>query len=810
MKKTEISVRRLVEFILRSGDIDNRTYSNYPDAMLQGARIHRKIQGSQGTDYSPEVPLSINIDCGSFELELSGRADGIINNDSYIIIDEIKGTYSDIEKIEEPVPVHLAQAKCYAYIYAKNNGLDEIGVRMTYCSLRDDNIRYFKYDLKFDDLSEWFDDLIVRYRKWAEFQIEWFDLRNRSVHQTIFPYEYRKGQKELAGYVYKTIYHGKRLFLEAPTGVGKTLAVLFPSVKALGEEKAERIFYLTAKNAGATVANDTYDILRKQGLRFKTINIIAKEKLCPLEKPECNPEACPYARGHYDRINDAVFGLLKEYDDLNTGLLKRKAEESRVCPFEMALDASLFCDGITCDYNYVFDPDASLKRFFAEGNSGEYIFLIDESHNLIDRGRQMYSAAIVKKDVAKVKKIARQFSKSLSDRLTGINRHLLRLEKETEGDYTLFGEGDIAGLIMAAERFAGEYEDETREKNINDEDVLQFYFDIRSFLDAAGRLNEKYSIYGGYTEEDGEGSFMLRLFNTDPSDNLLRCMEKARGVILFSATLLPVGYYMDLISGNREDYAVYAHSVFDPKKLGVFIVRDVSTRYKRRSDSEYEKTAGRIRDIISLHKGNYLVFFPSYKYMEEVCSYFALLKDEDTEMLIQGRSMTEDERLQFIERFDEGGRDTGFSPDMILADIEIEEDRKTLVGFCVLGGVFSEGIDLTEESLIGALIVGTGLPMVCTEREILRHHFDSIGMNGFDYAYKIPGMNKVLQAAGRVIRTEKDTGIVVLMDERFTYPDQKRMFPDEWADVKTIYNGETKEVEQFWKRWENDNQSAQT
>ena len=795
MKKIEISVRQLVEFILRSGDIDNRKYALSPDAMLQGARIHKRIQGSQGTDYSPEVSLSINIDCDFYEIEISGRADGIINNNGYITVDEIKGTYADVEKIETPVPVHLAQAMCYAYIWSFNNGLDKISVRLTYCNLRNDNIRYFTYDYTFGELTVWFDGLVEKYRQWAEFQIRWYDTRNESVRVTEFPFKYRKGQKELAGYVYKTIYHEKRLFLEAPTGVGKTLAVLFPAVKAVGGEKADRIFYLTAKNAGAIVANDTYDLLRKQGLRFKTVNIIAKEKLCPLDKPSCNPDDCPFAKGHFDRINDAVFELISKTDDINTEAIRKNALTYEVCPFEMALDAALFCDGIICDYNYVFDPRASLKRFFAEGAGGRNILLIDEAHNLVDRGREMYSAVLSKAMASATKKSIKQYSKSLADRITGISRQLLRLEKTMEGEYALFD--DIFALVNAVERFAGEYEDASKEHPINDETVLQFYFEIRTFLDIASVLNSKYRVYGKYDEE---GSFFVRLFNTDPSENLMKCFEKVKSAVLFSATLLPVTYYMDLLTGSRQDYGIYARSVFDPQKLGVFITGDISTKYTRRSYAEYERTAIRIKEIIGLHKGNYMVFFPSYKYMEEVAGFFVQHKDPDVEMLVQGKNMSEEERLSFLERFDEHRDTEGFADKYIAADIEIETGEKTLAGFCVLGGIFSEGIDLTEESLIGVLIVGTGLPMVCTEREILRHYFENAGISGFDYAYRIPGMNKVLQAAGRVIRTENDTGIVVLMDERFMSTEYKAMFPKEWTGVEVLKKNETDRIRDFWNR----------
>ncbi len=809
----EISVRHLVEFILRGGDIDNRRHTNITDAMLEGARIHRKIQGEQGSDYSSEVPLSINIDCDFYDITVSGRADGIITRLDKITVDEIKGMYANVERLSEPVPVHLAQAMCYAYIYAEQEGLEKISVRMTYCSIgkaavRNNDIRYFEYDFSFEDLSKWFNDLIEEYKRWAEFEIKWAELRDSSIRKTDFPYDYRAGQKELAGNVYRTIVHQKKLFLEAPTGVGKTLAVLFPSIKAVGEGKAGKIFYLTAKNAGASVANETFHLFRKNGLRFKTVNLMAKEKLCISECFECNPEKCKYAKGHFDRINDAMFTLLQEADDYSIELIRTKAEEFSVCPFEMALDLSLFCDGVICDYNYAFDPRARLKRFFAQGSKGDHIFLVDEAHNLVDRGREMFSAALKRKDIAIVKKRLRGVNRSLTSRLNALDRTLKKREEETEGEYKLFS--DVDDVADSAGRFAGIYEDVTKDDPIDDEKVLQFYFDIRSFLDIYEILNRKYRIYGKNERDEG---FTLRLYNTDPSDNLGACMENAVSTVFFSATLLPVRYYMDLLSGKEDDYAVYAKSVFDPAKLGVFISKDVSSKYNRRSQNEYEKIAFEINDIINARKGNYMLFFPSYDFMENVYSQFEAVCEEDVRCLVQDRNMTEDDRVLFLKEFDKY-RDTDettnnkITPCSIIED-EIgdisggQDDKITLVGFCVLGGVFSEGIDLTRESLIGAVIVGTGLPMICTEREILRDYFETSGLDGFDYAYRYPGMNKVLQAAGRVIRTENDTGIAVLMDERFGTGQYRTLFPKEWVNIKSVSMRNMRDVSAFWEKASN-------
>ena len=367
----KISVRSLVEFILREGDIDNRISGGMNlDAMQLGSRIHRKIQRRMGSDYHAEVPLKIQIPLDGFVLSVEGRADGIISEEEYPVVDEIKGILSDLVYLKEPVKVHLAQAKCYAFIYAQQNGCSKIGVQMTYCQMETEEIERFRYEYSTDDLGHWFYDVIAKYEKWARFQIEWRKVRNASIKQIQFPFAYRKGQKELAVSVYKTILRKKRLFIQAPTGVGKTISTIFPAVKAIGEELGEKIFYLTAKTITRTVAEQAFQKLREQEMRLKAITLTAKEKICFCEETECNPEDCPYAKGHYDRVNDAVYELLISTDEITRDVIEKQAELYKVCPFEMALDVSLWVDAVICDYNYVFDPNVYLKRFFSEGTAG--------------------------------------------------------------------------------------------------------------------------------------------------------------------------------------------------------------------------------------------------------------------------------------------------------------------------------------------------------------------------------------------------------------------------------------------------------
>ena len=805
-----VSVRNLVEFILRSGDIDNRKASA-PDAMQEGGRIHRMIQRRMGADYHAEVGLRFVYPTTQYDVIIEGRADGIIipsgNTDAAMVtVDEIKGTYHDIAKMKQPVPVHLAQAKCYAYIYAAQNNLDSIAVRMTYCQLdvtntadiNPDAIRYFHSEYTFTQLKKWFDEVMKQYQKWADFSFEWQKLRQASIKKLEFPFPYREGQKELASYVYQTIYHKRKLFIEAPTGVGKTISTVFPAVKAIGEEIGEKIFYLTAKTITRTVAEDTFQLLRNKGLQFKTVVLTAKEKICFLEEMECNPEACPYAKGHYDRINDAMYDLLTHADGFCREKIEEYAKKYQVCPFEMCLDMSLFSDAVICDYNYVFDPHVYLRRFFAEGSKGEYLFLIDEAHNLVERGREMYSAVLHKEDFLQLKRTVKDYSPKLEKQLERCNKELLNLKRECE-DYKL--EDNISAFVMALGRLNSGMEDylEEHETSPVRQEILEFYFEVSHFLSIYELVDENYVTY---TQMNGDGSFFIKLLCVNPANNLRECMMRGRSTILFSATLLPIQYYKTLLGAEEGDYEVYAKSVFQPDKRGLYIGSDVTSKYTRRSEMEYYNIASYIYETVKNRHGNYMIFFPSHAFLREVYdSFMEYFAEDEIECIVQEDYMNERSREEFLSRFT-GNEDCNLE-NVIHMDIEVEEE-KILLGFCVMGGIFSEGIDLKNDSLIGAIIVGTGLPQVCHEREILKKYFDGWGENGFDYAYRYPGMNKVLQAAGRVIRTMDDVGIVVLLDERFLNPAYQRLFPREWNNYEVVTTKQiAARVEKFWNKLKN-------
>lgn len=773
-----ISVRSLVEFILREGDIDNRVSGSMEkDAMLLGGKIHRKIQSRMGTNYTAEVPLKIQMPCDGFVLQIEGRADGVLKDDGKVLIDEIKGILRSLEHLEAPVPVHLAQAKCYAYIYAVQNSLKCIDVQMTYCQMETEEIRRFCQEFEFQELQTWFQNLVTQYEKWAKFEIEWRNVRNDSIRQIEFPFPYREGQRDLVVSVYRTILRKKKLFIQAPTGVGKTMATVFPAVRAVGEGLGEKIFYLTAKTITRTVAEQAFSLLKEKGLLYKTITLTAKEKICFCEEAECNPDACPYAKGHFDRVNDAVFDLITHSGDWSREVLEEQAKKHMVCPFEMSLDVSNWADAVICDYNYAFDPQAHLKRFFSESGKGEYLFLIDEAHNLVERGREMYSASLYKEDLLEVRKLVKAEDPKLAKRLSECNQQFLELKRECEHYQILKSVSHIAlklmNVLSKLEDYLEECKDAEKKKR-----VLDFYFAVRSFLNIHDIMDENYVIFSEMMED---GRFQIKLFCVNPAVNLQNYLEQGNSTIFFSATLLPVHYYKKLLSVEKDDYAVYAHSSFPQENKFLFIGTDVSTRYTRRGESTYQRFARYIAVMAEQKKGNYMAFFPSYRFLEEVHTCFLECVDHEVDSICQVSYMDEEQREEFLEEFE-------------------QEREKSLVAFCVMGGIFSEGIDLTDDKLIGAVIAGTGLPQVCTEREILKQYFNAADMDGFDYAYLYPGMNKVLQSAGRVIRTESDRGVILLLDDRFRAMRYREVFPREWQQYQlgSVKNLE-QEIRTFWE-----------
>ena len=581
--------------------------------------------------------------------------------------------------------------------------------------------------------------------------------------------------------IYHAISKKEQIFIQAPTGVGKTMSAVFPAVRAIGQGMAETVFYLTARTITRTVAQDAFEILRDRGLLFKVVTITAKEKLCFCDKPECDPEKCPYAKGHYDRINDAVYELWTTEQSFDRETLLRHAQKRQVCPFEMSLDLAIWMDGVICDYNYVFDPNVCLKRFFGENVSGNYLFLIDEAHNLVDRGREMYSASICLDDVIETRKFVKPYSQKLWKKLGKVKKQMEELKQNCSEWKVQENAGVLPVSLLSVQGELDQLLEEPPSQELVD-GILDFYFEVRDFLNISELVDDNYVVYTAFGED---GRFYEKLFCVNPAENLQKCLDKGNSTVFFSATLLPLQYYRKMLSTRSENFGMYVESPFEQSKRLLMICRDVSSKYTRRGYEEYHKIAEYIARMSWQKKGNYMVFFPSYRLMEDV---YQVYQDEFSvswvRCISQHASMTELEREEFLNEF-------------------TEESEETLVGFCVMGGIFSEGIDLIGDRLIGTAVVGTGLPQVSCEREILKDYYDEKGEQGFDYAYRYPGMNKVLQAAGRVIRTKEDTGTILLLDERFLNRDYRNLFPGEWSNAGTCTLGNVeKYLQAFWNTFE--------
>lgn len=752
----KISIRNLVEFVLRKGSIDSRVKASV--RALEGIKGHKKIQSTYSEKDKAEVSLKEDIEFEGFTLRVEGRADGILEENDKVIIDEIKTTTRNVMDIDYDFnELHWAQAKIYAYIYSKEKNLESIIVQLTYYNIEDFGTKFLRREYNFNELEGFFYELIEKYKEWILLEKEWIDIRNDSIEVLQFPFErYRKGQRELAVRVYKAVEEGKKCFAEAPTGTGKTMSTLFPTIKALGKGETSKIFYITAKTTTREVANNSLRIMREKGLNIRSVNITAKDKCCKMDEKKCIPEYCPYANGYFDRVNPALKEALKNKGEYNLEYINKLSDEYKICPFEFSLELTNFCDVVICDYNYIFDPQASLKGIM-EGKAKEYTVLIDEAHNLLDRGRDMYSSKIHKEDFLKLKREFKNKDKGIFNSLDRANKYLIEKRKllenlETKSLIEKEEPKELYGILRGFLEKTDIYQSKANEENSN---LLELYFNIYEFLNISGYYGEEFiSLY-----KSNGSDLELGINCLDPSRILKSIMNRFKSVIIFSATLLPMEYFKELYGAQEGDYSVNLSSPFDHKNKLTIVGRDISTTYSNRKRT-LPKIVDYILECAKSKVGNYLVFFPSYEYMLMV---YEEIKRQDIDFSIRAQSndMNEEEKEEFLALFEEGRNESH-------------------IGFAVLGGHFSEGIDLTLDRLIGVIIVGVGMPKICLEREAIKEYYNSIGQNGFDYAYVYPGIIKVLQAAGRCIRTEEDRGIVLLLDDRYFTNKYKSLLPKEW------------------------------
>ena len=773
----KIAVRELVEHVLRSGDlIFEFLGSSRP---LEAIRAHQKIQNSRPDTYRAEVAVTRQVETDRFRLMISGRIDGVYTETQSTVVEEIKTTTRNPDYFaKNENPIHWGQVKTYAYILGKDRGLDEISTLLTYYRLDTAEIRQFKRTFSISELEVFFNDLVERYLKWAAAIIDWPAQRDASIRNLKFPFvNYRHGQRRMIAGAYRTIRDQGQLLVQAATGIGKTIAVLYPAVKALAEGLSRKIFYLTARTTGQLIAENALDELRAKGLRLKSLTLTAKDKICFCPGSACHPEECEYARGHYDRINDAIAAIFV-LDALTREKLAHTAKKFKVCPFEFSLDLSWYADCVICDYNYVFDPRVYLRRFFQEEN-GDYIFLIDEAHNLVDRSREMFSAEISKQPILDLRRHLRNQLPHIFKSLGRINAWLVKARKKcAESDYPIAEQNLpddliplLRGFLFISERWLAQ-----NIKTAFREALLNLYFTVSGFIRVADQYDQSYaSCY----EKIGK-DLKLKLFCVDPSVHLEKVMLRCQSAIFFSATMTPMDYFRNILGCDPTAQYLNLDSPFPHENLGIFISDQISTYYRHR-DQTVSQVSRIISALVGQKKGNYLLYFPSYAYMRKIYESFTT-RNPQTETILQTPGMKESERESFLKRF-------------------AYDNPQTLVGFAVMGGIFGEGIDLVGDRLLGAVVVGVGLPGISLEKELIKEYFNATLGAGFEYAYLYPGINRVLQAAGRVIRTENDRGVVLLIDQRYGRFQYKTLLREEWdpisvQDEQQLVNA----LQKFWNR----------
>ena len=779
MVEIKLSVHQLVDFLLRTGDIDSRVFNN--NTMLAGTKIHASYQSKQNNMYLSEVQLSYDFYIQKYHIKLFGRADGIIiKNDKSVIIDEIKSTILDLETCyEKQGNWHLGQAICYAFMYAKNNNLNNIGVNLTYISQNDESTMKKSFSFTEEYLTSYMNDLLKKYLMFYNIIEVKREKRNESSNILEFPFEkFRMGQRELSKYCYHVAKDGGILFAEAPTGIGKTISTIFPFIKSFKDNENEKIFYLTAKTSGREAAYKACELLKAKGQNLSEVIITAKDKICLNPGTSCNPSDCPFAVGYYDKIKDILIEMILNETSFDYDTILKYAFKYNVCPFELQLDLSLYSDVVICDYNYLFDPIGYLKRYF-DGECNDVLVLVDEAHNLVPRAKSMYSCEItyslfkkVKKQIskiddAKIKSAFKSTNKYLKYYLDLYNGDDLNIIIPYIEDSIM---NSLSRLTLQMNRVQKEY------SSYVTEEFKDCSMEIYRFIRLYEFYNESFKLFLNF---ENEKNFTLNLLCLDASSFVRQSLSQVKGSALFSATLSPFEYYVEELGGDvNKDITLVLDSPFNKDNVLLMIDNGVSTLYKNRNAS-YSYIVEDIKNFVKSRLGNYFVFFPSYEYMENVYN----LLSGDFEVIKQDRNMDDKQKSEFLSNFE-------------------SNPNKTTIGFVVLGGSFGEAIDLIDDRLIGVVIVGVGLPQINFKSDLVKEYFMKKGMNGFDYAYVNRGINNVMQAMGRLIRSENDKGAILLIDQRYTNYNYRKIFRGNFKNYHIIYSSEEigKMCESFWRR----------
>ncbi len=778
LKQIRISVRSLVQHVMCRGNLSSGPNGGIKSPSLTGIRGHQKLQKSRPPSYIREHTVHFQAEIGNYVIDILGRIDGVYEQDNSPVLEEIKTTRQNLNSfILEAEVLHWAQLQVYGALFSIEQEKSEITLQLTYYQLESGEVRTIVRSHSARELCDFLYELLERYLEWIEQVDAWQSRRNRSILENDFPYaSKRPGQSRMMEHVRSTILSQGQSLIQAPTGIGKTVAALYPSVTTLAENHIEKIFYLTARTTGRAIAEKTLDEMYHNGIEIKYLTLTAKEKMCLNREHYCSPDDCAHAKGYYDRMPAARKALF-QYPSFNRQRILQLSQEFQICPFEFSLDLALWVDVVICDFNYAFDPRVYLKRFFMESNL-DCVFLVDEAHNLVDRSREMFSAGIRKSRFLEIRRLLKN-KKSAPFKTAGRLNSLLLQRKKDLAPETCSWEHDCPEQMLPLLRklcVALEQELTAQSSAATRQLLLEHYYEALWFLRVAEILDENYTVCTEIQDRD----LHIKLFCLDPSEQLKTAFERASSAVLFSATLTPMDYFNRILGlGNGTD-RICLPSPFPPDNLCLLTSGSVSTYFRHRQATKLELTAS-IGALTSAKPGNYLIFFPSYAYLNMVLPVYRETFPDHT-ILVQRWGMSEDARSEFLERFS-------------------FEDERTLVGFVVMGGIFGEGIDLLGDRLSGAVIIGVGLPGISLERELIRSHFEQEEDSGFNFAYLYPGMMRVFQAAGRVIRSETDRGAILLIDPRYNRSEYRDLFPIEWnAQAFESREEMTRHLHNFWGR----------
>lgn len=767
-----IAIKELAYFICQSGNLTPEFFSNRD--LQQGTKAHQYLQAKYNSESTAEVFIKKEINYQGKDLLLNGFIDGVLVIDDEIIIEEIKSTMREIEEMHEKDHLeHQAQLKIYGYLYALEHDLDKIHLRLTYISTIDYQTRSFDNIVSKEELEVFVFDLLEEYMTWIG-HLETAASKKIETIQTIkFPFqEMRPGQRDMMKACFQAMKKNEILYTIAPTGIGKTMATLFSSLKTL--QKNDKLFYLTAKGSGKSAPLKAIQQLATQGLKVKTINLTAKKKICNISSKNCNPDECPYAIGYFDRLKNATLDIFPHYDIYDENKILEVSNKHKICAFEFSLYLSYFCDIVIADYNYVFDPKAHLIRYF-EDDTYQPKVLVDEAHNLISRSKDMYSASISEEDIRNLRKKLNGFKPSVRNECNKVIEKV-NSYKEFLADKALYAsmtlDSDLVVLIKNLLTKCDALFEENKKLPHKDE-ILDVYFKMLDF----NRTAEYFGPTHRFLAKIKEDVCSIDLLCLDASSFLLDTIHSSiKGIVFFSATLTPFDYHAHLLTQGEGKF-IELPSPFNPANLDIIINNSISTKYRDR-DASIDYIIEAIEALTSAKSGNYIVFFPSYQYLKMIVD---AIESPQYEVLVQKSNSTEPERNEILERF--------------------KDTTQCKVGFFVLGGIYAEGIDFVGDWLSGVIIVGVGLPLYCDENNILKDYFEELYHNGFDYAYTYPGFTKVIQAAGRVIRSDEDRGVVLLIDERFTYGKYQALMPRHWLNKKVINDTYylQKEIKKFFE-----------